>query len=177
MRALPRGLERRGCRKPEKSSAPVPCVRPPSVSDLATRRHGYMIGRLLSRLIYVQAGWAKPFGDFNVRWIRALFRPVTPVKDFLHGKWLGHSLHVTLTDLPIGVLTLAIVFDLFNIRGAADASIAFGILAMLAAAVAGLVDYGDTDDEPRMVATVHATLMVLGVVIYPASFWMRWSDP
>src|SRR5687767_3363066 len=136
-----------------------------------------MIGRFFSRLIYVQAGWAKPFGDFNVRWIRALFRPITPVKDFLHGKWLGHSLHVTLTDLPIGVLTLAIVFDLFNVRGAADASIAFGILAMLAAAVAGLVDYGDTDDEPRMVSTVHATLMVLGVVIYLASFWMRWSDP
>jgi nitrite reductase/ring-hydroxylating ferredoxin subunit len=28
-----------------------------------------------------------------------------------------------------------------------------------------------------MVATVHATLMVLGVVVYLVSFWMRWSNP
>ena len=40
-------------------------------------------------------------GDFNVRWLRALFRPIRPIKDFLNGKWLGHSLHAVLTDLPL----------------------------------------------------------------------------
>ena len=74
-----------------------------------------MIGRFFSRLIFVQAGWAKPFGDFNVRWIRALLRPIPPIKDFLHGKWLGHSLHAVLSDVPIGVFTLAVVFDIFNL--------------------------------------------------------------
>lgn len=136
-----------------------------------------MIGRLLSRLIYAQAGWAKPFGDFNVRWIGAMFRPIRPIKDFLHGKWLGHSVHAALTDVPIGAFTLAIGFDIFNFRTAADASIGFGILSMLAAAVAGAADYTDTDDEPRMVATVHATLMVVALVVYLVSFWMRWSNP
>ncbi|HEV3484404.1 MAG TPA: Rieske (2Fe-2S) protein [Vicinamibacterales bacterium] len=136
-----------------------------------------MIGRFLTRLIYAQSVWAKPLGDFNVRWIRAVFRRLTLIKDFLHGKWLGHSVHAALTDLPIGVLTLSILFDIFDLRLAADVAIGFGVLAMLAAAVAGLVDYGDTDDDPRMVATVHATLMVVALVVYVASLAMRLSNP
>ena len=120
-----------------------------------------MIGRLFSRFLYAQAGWARPFGDFNVRWIGAIFRPIRPIKDFLHGKWLGHSVHGALTDVPTGAFTLAILFDILDLRTAADWSIGIGILAMVAAAVAGAADYSDTDDEPRMIATVHATLMVI----------------
>jgi len=136
-----------------------------------------VIGRLLSRLLYAQAGWATPFGDFNVRLLKAIFRPIRPIKDLLNGKWLGHSVHGALTDVPIGAFTLAIAFDVFDLRLAADASIGIGILAMLAAAVAGAADYSDTDDEPRMVATVHATLMVIALVVYAISFWLRWSNP
>lgn len=136
-----------------------------------------MIGRLLSRLIYAQSGWATPLGNLNVRILRATFRPIRPIKDFLNGKWLGHSVHAALTDVPVGVFTLAIFFDLFDLRLAADAAIGFGILAMLAAAVSGSADYSDTDDEPRMIATVHATLMTVALVVYAISFWMRWSNP
>ena len=136
-----------------------------------------MIGRLLSRLVYAQQGWAKPLGDFNVRWIGAIFRPIRPIKDFLHGKWLGHSVHGALTDVPIGAFTLAIAFDVLDLRLAADVAIGFGILAMLAAAVSGAADYSDTDDEPRMVATVHATLMVIALLVYAISFGLRWPDP
>ena len=136
-----------------------------------------MIGRFFSRLIYAQAGWAKPLGDFNVRWIGAIFRPIRPIKDLLHGKWLGHSVHAAITDIPIGVFTLAIVFDLLDLRTAADWAIGLGILAMLAAAVAGMADYSDTDDEPRMVATVHATVMVVALLVYLISFWLRWTNP
>ena len=136
-----------------------------------------MIGRLLSRLIYAQAGWAQPLGDFNIRWLRAVFRPINPIKDFLHGKWLGHSVHAALTDVPIGAFTLAIVFDVFDLRLAADVALGFGVLTMVAAAVAGAADYSDTDDEPRMVATVHATLMIVALVVYIVSFWLRVSNP
>jgi hypothetical protein len=96
-----------------------------------------VIGRLLARIVNSQAGWARPFGDFNVRWIGALLRPIRPVKDFLNGKWLGHSIHAVLTDVPIGALTLVIVFDVLDFRNAADVTLVFGILAMLGAAVAG----------------------------------------
>jgi nitrite reductase/ring-hydroxylating ferredoxin subunit len=136
-----------------------------------------MLARLVTRIIAAQAAWARPLGDFNQRWLSALFRPLRPVKDFLNGKWLGHSLHAALTDLPVGVLTLAIVFDVLDLRMAADIAIAFGILAILAAALAGLADYTDTDAHPRMVATVHATLMVLALTIYVVSLAMRLGDP
>lgn len=132
-----------------------------------------MIGRLLLRILRAQYGWARPLGDFNVRWLSALFRPIAPIKDFLHGKWLGHSVHALLTDLPIGVLSLAVLFDLLNLRAAADISLVVGVLGMVAAAVAGAADYTDTDDEPRSAATVHATLMVLSLVVYLASLWLR----
>jgi nitrite reductase/ring-hydroxylating ferredoxin subunit/uncharacterized membrane protein len=136
-----------------------------------------VIGRLLVRIVNAQSGWAKPFGDFNVRWIGAIFRPIRPIKDFLNGKWLGHSIHAVLTDVPIGALTLVVIFDILDVRHAADITLAFGILAMLGAAVAGMADYSDTDDEPRMVATVHATLMVIALVIYVVSLAIRWTTP
>ena len=136
-----------------------------------------MIGRLLVRILNAQAGWARPFGDFNHRWLSALFRPMKPLKSFLNGTWLGHSIHGALTDVPVGVFTLAIFFDLLDMRLAADVAIGLGILAMLAAAVAGLADYTDTDDHPRMVATVHATLMVAGLIVYAVSFGLRFGNP
>lgn len=136
-----------------------------------------MIGRLLVRIINAQAGWAKPFGDFNHRWLVALFRPIKPVKDFLNGKWLGHSVHAALTDVPVGVFTIGILFDVLDRRPAADIAVVVGILAMVAAAVAGLADYTDVDDHPRMVATVHGTLMVVALLVYLLDLWLRLSSP
>jgi nitrite reductase/ring-hydroxylating ferredoxin subunit/uncharacterized membrane protein len=136
-----------------------------------------LIGRLLLRVLRAQYGWARPFGDFNVRWLRALFRPIRPIKDFLHGKWLGHSIHAVLTDLPLGVLSLTVVFDLLNLRQAADISMAVGVLGMVAAAVAGLADYSDTDDDARAAGTVHGSLMVLALVVYLVSLWLRLANP
>ena len=137
-----------------------------------------MIGRFLVRIINAQAGWARPFGDFNNRWLKALFRPMKPVKDFLNGKWLGHSVHAALTDVPVGVFTIGILFDVLDLRQAADIAVVVGILSMVAAAVAGAADYTDTDDHPRMVATVHATLMVLALLVYIVDFmWLRLANP
>jgi len=33
------------------------------------------------------------------------------IKDALHGTWIGHPLHVILTDIPLGAWTCAMVFD------------------------------------------------------------------
>ena len=136
-----------------------------------------MIGRLLSRLLYAQYGWARPFGNFNQRWISAVFRPMRPIQDFLNGKWLGHSIHAVLTDVPIGALTLVVIFDVLDLRSAGNVTLAFAILAMIGAAVAGAADYSDTDDEPRTVATVHATLMTIALLIYIVALALRLSSP
>ena len=130
---------------------------------------------LLGRLIAAQARWVKPFGEFNHRWVHALFRPIPAIRDFLNGRWLGHPLHALLTDAPIGILFLVILFDLAGQPEAAatQAILLVGILAMLAAAVAGLADYSDTDGTARERATLHGTMMVVALVLYVISFVLR----
>jgi nitrite reductase/ring-hydroxylating ferredoxin subunit len=135
------------------------------------------VGRFLTRLLDAQAGWARPLGDFNHWWLSALFRPLGPVKDLLHGRWLGHPLHSATTDIPIGILGMVIVFDVLGQRTAADVSLVVGILFMLASALAGSADYVDTDGTARVRATVHATVMVVTLVVYLLSLVIRAGNP
>lgn len=129
--------------------------------------------RWLARIIDAQGRWAKPFGDFNHRWLGALFRPVPAIRDLLNGRWLGHPLHAVLTDAPIGILFLVIVLDVLGQRTAADVALVVGILTMLAAAVTGAADYASTDGTARERATVHSTLMVVALLVYAASLAIR----
>jgi nitrite reductase/ring-hydroxylating ferredoxin subunit len=135
------------------------------------------MSRLLARLIDAQAGWASPLGDFNHRWLSALFGPIRPVKDFLNGTWLGHPVHAATTDIPIGALTVVVVLDVLGQSAAADVALVVGILAMVASAVAGLADYTDTDGTPRVRATVHSALMTVALVVYIVSLVLRVGAP
>ena len=122
------------------------------------------MARWLLRLIDAQARWSGPLGDFNHRWLGALFRPIPAIRDLLNGRWLGHPLHAVLTDAPVGILLLVIVLDVVGQRTAADIALVVGILSMLAAAVAGAADYATTDGTARQRATVHSTLMVVALL-------------
>jgi nitrite reductase/ring-hydroxylating ferredoxin subunit/uncharacterized membrane protein len=135
------------------------------------------MGRLIARLIAAQDGWARPFGDFNQRWLSALFRPIRPVKDFLSGVWLGHPAHAALTDFPIGTLLLTVILDLIGQSAAADVALVATIVFMLAAAASGSADYVDTDGEARIRATVHLTLMVVAFVLLLISLVLRAGSP
>jgi nitrite reductase/ring-hydroxylating ferredoxin subunit len=75
------------------------------------------------------------------------------------------------------VLTLTIVFDVLDVRNAADIALGLGILTMLGAALAGVADYVDTDDDARVAATVHSTLMTTALVIYVVSLVLRLGNP
>jgi nitrite reductase/ring-hydroxylating ferredoxin subunit/uncharacterized membrane protein len=136
-----------------------------------------MIGRFVTRIVDFQAGWARPFGDFNHRWLSALFRPIRPVKDFFNGTWLGHPVHSAVTDVPIGALTVALILDIIGQPTGADVALLIGVLSMLAAAVVGLADYTDTDGTARMRATVHATVMVVALVLFTISLVIRAGNP
>ena len=131
--------------------------------------------RWLARIIDAQGRWARPLGDFNQRWLSALFRPMPVIRDFLNGRWLGHPLHAVLTDAPVGILFLVIVLDVVGQRTAADVALVVGILAMLAAAISGAADYADTDGNARERATVHSALMVVALLVYAASLAVRAS--
>jgi nitrite reductase/ring-hydroxylating ferredoxin subunit len=132
-----------------------------------------MLARTLSRLVDAQAGWAAPLGKLLQRLTNAVLGPVRPLRDFLNGTWLGHSLHAALTDVPIGAMTLVIVLDLVGHSPAADVALGFTVLAMLAAAVSGATDHADTVGRERNVATVHATLMTTALVLFIVALVLR----
>jgi nitrite reductase/ring-hydroxylating ferredoxin subunit/uncharacterized membrane protein len=132
-----------------------------------------VLARWLVRVIDGQALWTKPLGDLIHRFVHWLFHLMPGVRDFLNGRWLGHPLHGVLTDVPIGILFLVIVFDVLGNPGAATITLVVGILAMLAAALAGYADYADTDGKARERATLHSTLMLLGLVVYLISLALR----
>jgi nitrite reductase/ring-hydroxylating ferredoxin subunit/uncharacterized membrane protein len=102
--------------------------------------------------------------------------PSGPVKDVLHGVWLGHPLHPVLTDLPIGFWTSAVVLDLVGGRGArpaADALVGIGVAAALPTAATGLADWSDLDKAGRRSGIVHAAANVAATALYGLSFLAR----
>ena len=132
-----------------------------------------MLARWLLRLMDAQGGWTRPLGDLAFRFLHWLFGLMPAVRDLFVGRWLGHPLHAVLTDAPIGVLFLVIVFDVLGNPGAATVTLAFGILAMLGAALAGFADYADTDGKARERATLHSTLMIVALFVYVISLVIR----
>ena len=122
----------------------------------------YRMGRLLARLVAAQDGWAQPLGDFNHRWLSALFRPIRPIKDFLNGTWLGHPLHAAVTDIPIGALLLTVILDILGQPAAADIALVATILFMLPPRCRAPPTTSTPTARPATRATVHSTLMVVG---------------
>jgi nitrite reductase/ring-hydroxylating ferredoxin subunit/uncharacterized membrane protein len=136
-----------------------------------------VLARALTRLMDAQSGWTKPLGDLAHRFFFWLFNHMKPIRDLLVGRWLGHPLHAVLTDVPIGILFLSLIFDLLRMPEAAGWAMLVGILAMLGAALAGFADYADTDGKARERATLHSTLMVVALVGYALSFLVRLGPP
>ena len=131
------------------------------------------MGRFLARLIAANDGWAKPFGDVNHRWVSALFRPITPIRDLLNGTWLGHPVHPAVTDVPIGALSVVILLDLTGAVDPAFWALVLAQLTLLASAVTGLADYSDTDGTARTRATLHGSMMVVGSTVTLVSLLLR----
>jgi len=136
-----------------------------------------MLDRWLNRLMDAQGGWTKPLGDLLHRFFFWFFGLMPAVRDLFVGRWLGHPLHAVLTDVPIGILFLVIVFDVLRLPEAAGWALLVGILAMLAAALAGFADYADTDGRARERATLHSTVMVVALLGYSLSFFLRVGPP
>jgi len=105
------------------------------------------------------------------------------VKNMLHGTRLGHPLHPALVSLPIGAWSLAVTLDAMSARGAplavaktANTAIAFGNLSAMAAAAAGLADWGSTDRRPRRIGLVHGALNSTALLLFTWSWLCRRAD-
>lgn len=104
--------------------------------------------------------------------------------ELMHGgRWVGHSLHPALSDLPIGLWSSILVLDLAgedapgNGRrlGPAATLSAAGLLASGATAATGVADWNVSDGEDRRVGLFHGLLNAAGMVLQGASLAARLS--
>lgn len=107
--------------------------------------------------------------------VRAVL-PAGAAKDGLSGTWLGHPLHPTLTDIPIGAWTSSLLLDSVGGRQgrrSADLLIAIGIAAAVPTAASGIADWGDTQVGERRVGVVHAAANTTALALFCASLVAR----
>lgn len=134
-----------------------------------------MLKQLLTRL--EQARGLDPVSD-SLQKAVATTGPA-PVKDLLHGTWLGHPLHPVLVQVPVGSFVSAAVLDLVpdslvpGHRRAATGLIAMGVASALPAAAAGLADWAQMTPDRRRVGLVHAGVNTAALGLYAASLVAR----
>jgi uncharacterized membrane protein len=101
-------------------------------------------------------------------------------------KLFGHPIHQMLIVFPLGVLAMAVVFDVIalvrNSPGLHQASfymIAAGIISGLLSAVFGLIDFLaiPSGTRAKRVGAIHGVGNVIVVVLFAASWWFRRDDP
>lgn len=106
--------------------------------------------------------------------------PAGPVRDALHGSWLGHRLHPLLVTLPIGLNIGVTVLDLVGDEDDRDAAALLqgvAVAVALPTALAGLADWaGITEKGPKRVGLVHGLAAVDSTVLYGASLVARLTD-
>jgi uncharacterized membrane protein len=99
---------------------------------------------------------------------------------------LGHRVHPMLIVFPLGLLGMAVIFDIIRLASgetalsvAAYYMIAAGVITGLLAAVFGLLDWlGITaNTRARSVGARHGAGNVIVVVLFAVSWWLRRPDP
>ncbi len=134
--------------------------------------------------LFGQPSWLDRVADPVQRVVQDFFarqgRFGLEIRNFLNGVWLGHPLHAAMTDVPVGTFTTAIVLDYLSLltgrrrlARVADLLTGIGVGSAATAAVAGLADYSNIEDEQRRVGIVHAFLNVLALTCYVGSLLRR----
>ena len=132
-----------------------------------------------------QQNWLEPVAERLQAAIAAVLDNSIGAKGakVLHGTWLGHPLHVVLTDVPLGSWTAAAVFDVLEIANgnraaqrAADSAITVGLFAATATAITGLADWSKIGGgESRRIGLAHGLLNVTATACYLTSLCLRRS--
>jgi uncharacterized membrane protein len=101
-------------------------------------------------------------------------------------KLLGHPIHPMLIPFPLGLLGMAVIFDLLavfagqeSLGQASRPMIAAGIITGLVAAVPGAIDWAAIPSGTRAkgIATAHGLGNVLIVVLFAIAWWLRRETP
>jgi len=107
--------------------------------------------------------------------------PGRGLQNLLYGtKALGHPLHPTITDLPMGAWTVGVVADYIGRvthvvpPQAGDIGLAVGIVAALAAVATGYTDFYNTYGQERRYGLTHAAIMSTSTLVMIVSLGVRW---
>jgi nitrite reductase/ring-hydroxylating ferredoxin subunit len=97
-----------------------------------------------------------------------------PVKNLLHGTWLGHPVHPVLVHVPVGTWVSAGLLDLFPpLRPAATVLIGTGVAAAVPASLSGAADWSEQDVGVRRLGALHATANTVALGLYVGSLVAR----
>ncbi|HEY0936574.1 MAG TPA: DUF2231 domain-containing protein, partial [Trebonia sp.] len=92
-----------------------------------------------------------------------------PLRDALHGVWLGHPVHPLLVQAPLGAWLSAGVLDVLGDQRGARRLVAFGVAAAVPAALAGAADWSEQHEQQMRVGVIHALANVAALGLYGAS--------
>lgn len=131
-----------------------------------------------------QATWLEEVADPLQKTVRGMFTGSgsagISIRNFLNGVWLGHPLHAALSDLPVGLFTGAVIFDVLGLvttdqrmERPARWCVGLGTVGALATAVAGVADYSEVESPQRREATAHALINGLGTLAFGSSLFLR----
>jgi nitrite reductase/ring-hydroxylating ferredoxin subunit/uncharacterized membrane protein len=108
--------------------------------------------------------------------------PPGKLRDGLNGVWLGHPVHPSLVQAPLGAWLSAAVLDGWQSidawRGsgrrpgceqAARLLAAFGVIAAVPAALAGAADWSEQHEQQMRVGVVHVVAVTAAAGLYGAS--------
>jgi nitrite reductase/ring-hydroxylating ferredoxin subunit/uncharacterized membrane protein len=109
-------------------------------------------------------------------------RPVRDAVDLLHGTWLGHPLHPVLTDVVVGSLAMAALFDLASVLGGgrsaqktADTLTTIGTASGIPTAVTGLADFTTIPRPAAGHGLLHGVANETAILLYLFSLRARWQ--
>ena len=126
------------------------------------------------------APYEKPVQDAVKGVFHSMGKAGHTLRNALHGTWLHEPVHAVLVEVPVGSWTAAVAFDTVAALGgsrdwdiAADAAVGFGLLGAVGAAVTGLNDWADTEGAPKRIGAVHASLNVVSMGLFGASWMLR----
>lgn len=86
--------------------------------------------------------------------------------------WLGHPLHLALSDVPMGAWTTALALDAVGQDAGADVAVAVGLAGAAGAVVTGVASWRSASD--RRLGAAHAVVSGGATVLYAGSLWLRW---
>jgi uncharacterized membrane protein len=101
-------------------------------------------------------------------------------------KLLGHPIHPMLISFPLGLLGMAVIFDLLAVIAgqevlgqASHSMIAAGTITGLLAAIFGAIDWATISARTRAkgIATAYGPGNVIIVVLFAIAWWLRRDSP